>query len=69
MRKFVSAFLAVLILLGCANVFVLAADEGLALQASTDTDIPAPAPEPTKEEVLLTEIRDLLRDQNGKAAK
>lgn len=25
---------------------------------------PAPAPEPTKEEVLLTEIRDLLRQQN-----
>lgn len=25
---------------------------------------PAPAPEPTKEEVLLTEIRDLLRRQN-----
>ncbi len=47
MRKFVSAFLAVLILLGCANVFVLAADEGLTLQTSTDTDIPAPAPEPT----------------------
>lgn len=25
---------------------------------------PAPAPEPTKEEVLLTEIRDLLKQQN-----
>ncbi len=25
---------------------------------------PAPAPEPTKEEVLLTEIRDLLKEQN-----
>lgn len=25
---------------------------------------PTPAPEPTKEEVLLTEIRDLLRQQN-----
>ncbi len=27
---------------------------------------PAPAPEPTKEELLLTEIRDLLRDQQKK---
>lgn len=27
---------------------------------------PAPAPEPTKEEVLLTEIRDLLKQQQGK---
>lgn len=27
---------------------------------------PAPAPEPTKEEVLLTEIRDLLKEQAGK---
>lgn len=27
---------------------------------------PAPAPEPTKEEVLLTEIRDLLKQQNSK---
>lgn len=26
---------------------------------------PAPAPEPTKEEVLLTEIRDLLKAQNS----
>ena len=34
-----------------------------------EPEAPAPAPEPTKEEVLLTEIRDLLREQNGKAAK
>lgn len=27
---------------------------------------PAPAPEPTKEEVLLTEIRDLLKEQQKK---
>ncbi len=27
---------------------------------------PAPAPEPTKEELLLTEIRDLLKEQAGK---
>ncbi|MDE6296109.1 MAG: large-conductance mechanosensitive channel protein MscL [Muribaculaceae bacterium] len=27
---------------------------------------PEPAPEPTKEEVLLTEIRDLLKQQNAK---
>lgn len=27
---------------------------------------PAPAPEPTKEEVLLTEIRDLLKEQTDK---
>lgn len=27
-------------------------------------EAPAPAPEPTKEEVLLTEIRDLLKQQN-----
>lgn len=29
-------------------------------------EAPAPAPEPTKEEVLLTEIRDLLRQQSDK---
>ena len=34
-----------------------------------EPEAPAAAPEPTKEEVLLTEIRDLLREQNGKAAK
>lgn len=27
---------------------------------------PAPAPEPTKEELLLTEIRDLLKENNAK---
>lgn len=27
-------------------------------------EVPAPAPEPTKEEVLLTEIRDLLKNQS-----
>lgn len=27
-------------------------------------EAPAPAPEPTKEEVLLTEIRDLLKEKN-----
>lgn len=30
-----------------------------------EEEAPAPAPEPTKEEVLLTEIRDLLKQQNG----
>lgn len=29
-------------------------------------EAPAPAPEPSKEEVLLTEIRDLLKQQNEK---
>lgn len=29
-------------------------------------EAPAPAPEPSKEEVLLTEIRDLLKKQNEK---
>lgn len=29
-------------------------------------EAPAPAPEPTKEEVLLTEIRDLLRQQSDR---
>ena len=29
-----------------------------------EEEAPAPAPEPTKEEVLLTEIRDLLKQQN-----
>lgn len=29
----------------------------------------APAPEPPKEEVLLTEIRDLLKEQKGSAGK
>lgn len=29
-------------------------------------EAPAPAPEPTKEEVLLTEIRDLLKQQQAK---
>lgn len=27
---------------------------------------PEPAPEPSKEEILLTEIRDLLKEKNGK---
>ncbi len=31
-----------------------------------DEEAPAPAPEPTKEEVLLTEIRDLLKQQADK---
>lgn len=31
-----------------------------------EEEAPAPAPEPTKEEVLLTEIRDLLANQNKK---
>lgn len=31
-----------------------------------EEEAPAPAPEPTKEEVLLTEIRDLLKKQSEK---
>lgn len=31
-----------------------------------EEEIPAPAPEPSKEEVLLTEIRDLLKQQADK---
>lgn len=31
-----------------------------------EAEAPAPAPAPSKEEVLLTEIRDLLRDQSKK---
>lgn len=31
-----------------------------------EEEAPAPAPEPSKEEVLLTEIRDLLKQQNQK---
>ena len=31
-----------------------------------EEEAPAPAPEPTKEEVLLTEIRDLLKQQGEK---
>ncbi len=31
-----------------------------------EEEAPAPAPEPTKEEVLLTEIRDLLKNQASK---
>ena len=31
-----------------------------------EEEAPAPAPEPSKEEVLLTEIRDLLKDQAKK---
>lgn len=31
-----------------------------------EEEAPAPAPEPTKEEVLLTEIRDLLKNQSSK---
>ena len=31
-----------------------------------EEEAPAPAPEPSKEEVLLTEIRDLLKQQNSK---
>lgn len=34
-------------------------------QEAAKEEAPAPAPEPTKEEVLLTEIRDLLKQQNG----
>lgn len=29
-------------------------------------EAPAPAPAPSKEETLLTEIRDLLKEQNAK---
>ena len=31
-----------------------------------EEEAPAPAPEPSKEEVLLTEIRDLLKQQGDK---
>lgn len=31
-----------------------------------EEEAPAPAPEPTQEEVLLTQIRDLLKSQQGK---
>ena len=31
---------------------------------AAEAEAPAPAPEPTKEEVLLTEIRDLLKNQS-----
>ncbi len=40
------------------------AEEAAAAAAAAAT--PAPEPEPTKEEVLLSEIRDLLKEQNKK---
>ncbi len=36
-------------------------------QTESEKEEPAAAPAPTKEEVLLTEIRDLLKEQNNRS--
>ena len=37
-----------------------------AKRKAEEAAVPAPPPAPSKEEVLLTEIRDLLKEQNEK---
>lgn len=61
---FLSAVINFLIMALILFLMVRAMNKLMALGKKKEEEKPAPPPEPSKEEVLLTEIRDLLKAQN-----
>ena len=66
MKKFLSLILALTMAASLAACGGEKKDDAPAPKDETKTEAPAAPPEPSKEEVLLTEIRDLLKQQNKK---
>lgn len=62
---FVQTIVDFLIIAFCIFVAIKVMNKLMRKKKAEEEPAPAPA-EPTKEEVLLTEIRDLLKQQNGK---
>ncbi len=61
---FLSAVINFLIMALILFLMVRAMNKLMAIGKKKEEEKPAPPPEPSKEEVLLTEIRDLLKAQN-----
>lgn len=62
--SFLSAVINFLIMALILFLMVRAMNKLMAIGKKKEEEKPAPPPEPSKEEVLLTEIRDLLKAQN-----
>ena len=61
--NFIQVTIDFLIVAICIFMVVKGINKLSALRKKEEEEAPAPAPEPTKEEVLLTEIRDLLKNK------
>jgi large conductance mechanosensitive channel len=61
--NFIQVTIDFLIVAICIFMVVKGINKLSALRKKQEEEAPAPAPEPTKEEVLLTEIRDLLKEK------
>ncbi|MCQ2465710.1 MAG: large conductance mechanosensitive channel protein MscL [Oscillospiraceae bacterium] len=61
--SFVSAVINFLIMALVLFIMVKAVNSAMALGKKKEEEAPAAPPEPTKEELLLTEIRDLLKEK------
>lgn len=59
---FITAVINFLIMAFCIFLMMKAVNKVMSLGKKKEEEKPAAPPEPTKEEVLLTEIRDLLKD-------
>lgn len=59
---FITAVINFLIMAFCIFLMMKAVNKVMSLGRKKEEEKPAAPPEPTKEEVLLTEIRDLLKD-------
>lgn len=59
---FVTAIINFLIMAFCIFLMMKAVNKVMSLGKKKEEEKPAAPPEPTKEELLLTEIRDLLKD-------
>ena len=60
---FISAVVNFLIIAFILFLIIKATNAALNLAKKEEEEAPAPDPEPTKEELLLTEIRDLLKEK------
>lgn len=62
--NFIQSVVQFLLIALCLFLFVKSINRARKLAEHKAEEAPKPAPEPTKEEALLTEIRDLLKAQN-----
>ena len=67
--KFISAVINFLILALVVFLIVKAVNKAMSLTKKREEETPPPPPTPSNEEVLLTEIRDLLKANSDKSEK
>lgn len=67
--NFISAVINFLILALVVFLIVKAVNKAMSLTKKREEDTPPPPPAPSNEEVLLTEIRDLLKANSDKSEK